>query len=57
MKYINEDVEPYVVKHRNHDFGMPNIGTTNICETVDKNSQNGSTAVNSEDEAIVLEKG
>ena len=53
MKYINEDVEPYVIKYRNHGFGMRNIGTTNMCETVDKNSQDGSTAVNSEDEAIV----
>ena len=53
MKYLNEDVEPHVVKHRNHGSGMPNGDIMNMCETVDNDSQNGSTAVNSGDEAIM----
>ena len=51
-EYLNEDVEPHVVKHRNHGSSMPNGDITSMSETVDNDSQNGSTAVNSGDEAI-----
>ena len=53
-RHQTEDVEPHVVKYRNHDPNISNIGTTNLYETVDKDTQNGSATVDSEDEGIVF---
>ncbi|MCJ1279020.1 hypothetical protein MMC21_006841 [Puttea exsequens] len=56
IDYLGGSFEPYVAKQRKLSGGMPNIGTTNNGEITDFDSQHGSTAVNSDDEAVTALK-